>query len=120
MSGQSRVVVIFDGECRFCQASVNWIQRKVLIEAKAFQETDLSQFGLTVEQASKSVQVIAHGQTRSGANAIAYLLKLRGNKVLSAVITATGPLGRWGYNWVATHRNSRLVAIATKILEHDK
>jgi predicted DCC family thiol-disulfide oxidoreductase YuxK len=120
MKVQSSIVVIYDGQCGFCQASVNWIQRKVSVEAKAFQETDLSQFGLTIEQASKSVQVIAQGQTFAGAAAISYLLKQRGNKVLSFVITATGPLGRWGYNWVATHRDSRLVAIATKILERSK
>jgi predicted DCC family thiol-disulfide oxidoreductase YuxK len=120
MKVQSPIVVIYDGQCRFCQASVAWISQRLSIDAKAFQEVDLSQFGLTIEQASKSVQVIAQGQTLAGAAAISYLLKQRGNKVLSFVITATGPLGRLGYNWVATHRNSQLVAIATKILERSK
>lgn len=91
-----------------------------MVDAKAFQETDLSQFGLTIEQASKSVQVIAQGRIRSGASAISYLLKARGNSVLSAAVTVSGPLGRWGYNWVATHRNSLFVRTATRILERKK
>jgi predicted DCC family thiol-disulfide oxidoreductase YuxK len=109
--------VIYDGLCEFCEQSLSWVRQRAALNALAFQSTDLSPYNLTTEQCARQVYVIAQGQTLGGAAAIAYLLKRRGNKILSRVITFSGPLGRAGYRWVAAHRNSLLIKIVTKLLK---
>jgi predicted DCC family thiol-disulfide oxidoreductase YuxK len=112
----SEIVVIYDGQCQFCKESLTWLQQKVKVTAFAFRDTDLSRFGLSVEECAKSVFIIHEGQTRSGASAIAYLLNKRGNKISALVITSSGVLARWSYAWISNHRNSKLVLLLTKIL----
>ena len=60
--------------------------------------------------------MIAENATLGGAAAIAFLLKRRGNRIQSGLIKISGPLGRWGYRWIADHRNSWPVKSATKVL----
>ena len=110
------ITVIFDGECEFCRQSVAWIQRNLAITALPFQTADISTFNLTREQCAKQVYVISGGSTYGGADAIAFLLKHRGNRVQSTLITASGGLGRASYRWIASHRNSLPVRFATKVL----
>ena len=112
----SQITVIFDGQCHFCQQSVTWIARKLTITALPFQTSDVTPFNLTKEQCAKQVYVISADMTYGGADAIAYLMKERGNRIQSGLITASGPLGRAGYRWIAAHRNSLPVKVATKIL----
>ena len=112
----SQITVIFDGECEFCRQSVTWIQRKLAITALPFQTAELSTFNLTREQCAKQVYVISDGITYGGAAAIAFLLKRRGNRIQSGLITASGPIGRASYRWIASHRNSWPVKVATKVL----
>ena len=112
----SQITVIFDGECEFCQQSVTWIQRKLEITALPFQTADLSPFNLTREQCAKQVYLISENTTLGGAAAIAFLLKHRGNRVQSALITISGPIGRSAYRWIASHRKSWPVKSATKVL----
>jgi predicted DCC family thiol-disulfide oxidoreductase YuxK len=112
----SQKTVIFDGECEFCRQAVTWIQRKVQVTAIPFQTSDLTLFNLTREQCAKQVYVIAEGKTLGGAAGISYLLKQRGNLIQSTIITISGPLGRAGYRWIASHRNSLPVKSATKVL----
>jgi predicted DCC family thiol-disulfide oxidoreductase YuxK len=81
-----------------------------------FQTSDLSSFNLTREQCAKQVFVISAGSTYGGAAAIAFLLKRRGNRIQSGLITASGGIGRAGYRWIASHRNSWPVKLATKVL----
>jgi predicted DCC family thiol-disulfide oxidoreductase YuxK len=112
----SQITVIFDGQCHFCQQSVTWIARKLTVTALPFQTSDLAPFHLTKEQCAKQVYVILQGVTYGGADAIAYLMKERGNRLLWLSIKISGPLGRASYRWIAAHRNSLPVKIATKIL----
>ena len=114
----SKITVIFDGQCEFCQQSLTWIQRKLVITAIPFQTADLSSFKLTREQCAQQVYVISDGSTYGGADAIAFLLKRRGNRIQSALITASGPIGRAGYRWIASHRNSWPVKLSTRILTY--
>jgi predicted DCC family thiol-disulfide oxidoreductase YuxK len=114
----SQITVIFDGQCEFCQQSVTWIQRKLAITAIPFQTADLSSFNLTREQCAQQVYVIDDGTTYGGADAIAVLLKRRGNRIQSALITASGPIGRAGYRWIASHRKSWPVKFSIRILTH--
>ena len=117
MTEIEQVVVIYDGQCRFCKASVDWLQKGLLVNAVAFQDGDLEKFGLTVEECSKEVFALHENQRFAGADAVAFLLNRRGNKVAAFLINSSGNLGRSGYRWVASHRNSWLIRIATRILE---
>jgi predicted DCC family thiol-disulfide oxidoreductase YuxK len=112
----SQITVIFDGQCEFCQQSVTWIQCKLVITALPFQTSDLSAYNLTREQCAKQVYVVSQGVTYGGAAAIAFLLKRRGNRIQSGLIKASGPIGRAAYRWIAGHRNSWPVKLATKVL----
>ena len=114
----NQITVIFDGQCEFCQQSVTWIQRKLVITALPFQTSELAPFNLTKEQCAKQVYVISEGITYGGAAAIALLLKRRGNRIQSGLITASGPMGRTGYRWIASHRNSWPLKLSTRILTH--
>jgi len=86
------------------------------VQALAFQTADLEPFNLTREQCAKQVYVITDSDVYGGADAIKYLLKKRGNRVGAMLLGATGNLGRAGYRWVATHRDSWVIKIAARVL----
>ena len=112
----STITVIFDGDCEFCQQSMTWIQRKLVVDAIAFQTADLQPFNLTKEQCAKQVYVVSDSITYSGADAIRYLLKKRGNRIGAMLLGATGNVGRAGYRWIASHRSSWVIKVATRVL----
>lgn len=113
-SHMSEIIVVYDGQCELCKNSINWVSKKLAITALDFHTTDLARLNLSKEQCSKEVFVL-HEQLRlSGAHAVAFLLKARGNKVLAATISGLGPLSRFGYKWIASHRNTWPV----KLLSH--
>lgn len=114
------VTIIFDGDCRLCQASVDWLRLKLDVSAEPFQRANLERFELTHEECAKEVIVHTGSATYRGAAAVAYLLRARGNGFASFVITASGPLGRFGYHWVATHRNSPAIKLLTRVLERQR
>lgn len=113
----SEVSVIFDGKCELCNNSINWLKKKIEITALDFHSADLSPFDLSLEQCSREVFVVTGTKQLSGAGAVAYLLKLRGNRVLSALITLSGPIGRSSYRWVAGNRNSAPVKLLSHLLK---
>ena len=113
----SEIVVLTDGECRFCEATMAWVEKKLVVDAIAFQRADLDFYGLSYEECSKAVHVLHAGKVYVGPDAIAYLLGRRGNWVLGFIVRASGPLGRFGYKWVAGHRNSWLIRSATRLIE---
>ncbi len=112
----SEISIIYDGKCELCNNSINWLRKKIEFTALDFHSADLSQFGLSLEQCSREVFVISGDKTLSGAGAVAYLLKHRGNKVFSTLITLSGPIGRSGYRWVAGNRNSAPVKLLSYFL----
>ena len=112
----SNATVIFDGECEFCQQSLTWLQKKLVVDAMAFQTADLQPFNLTREQCAKQVYVVTHSDTYAGADAVRYLLHLRGNKISARLLGMSGNLGRAGYRRVASHRNTWPIKIATRVL----
>jgi predicted DCC family thiol-disulfide oxidoreductase YuxK len=113
----TEIIVIFDGKCQLCKNSIFWIEKKLRIKALDFHTTDLSKFNLTLEQCAREVFVLADEKTFSGAKAVAFLLRRRGNKVLSSLITLSGPLGRIGYRWVARNRSSAPVKLLSRLLK---
>ena len=117
MKNNSKITVIYDGECRFCQASIDWLALKLDFAALPFQSSDLAPFNLTREECAKEVIAIQSGETFRGSEAITILLRARGNRVPAAIIAISGTLGRASYHWVATHRNSALIKFSTLVLE---
>ena len=113
----NEIVVVYDGKCELCKNSIFWIEKKLKVKALDFHTTDLSKFNLTFEQCSSEVFVLADAKIFSGANAVAYLLRRRGNKFLSLLITLSGPLGRIGYKWVARNRSSAPVKLLSRLLK---
>ena len=111
------MTVIYDGQCQLCTNSVTWVSRKLAINAIDFHSADLSPFGLSIEQCAREVFVVTSDNRYSGAQAVAFLLKARGNKVASSVVTFSGPLGRLGYRWVAGNRNSWPVKMLSRYLK---
>jgi predicted DCC family thiol-disulfide oxidoreductase YuxK len=114
---ENQIIVIYDGECAFCESSIQWIEQKLDVDSKPFQKADLTKFGLTYQECSKSVQVITNSSVLAGAPAIAFLLKKRGNRLLGLFVTASGPLGRFGYKWIAAHRSSLIVSALHRVLK---
>ena len=112
----NQITVIFDGQCHFCQQSVTWIARKLTVTALPFQTSDLVPFNLSKEQCAKQVYVVSQGVTYGGADAIAFLMKQRGNRLLWLSIKISGQLGRAKYRWIAAHRNSIPVKLASRLL----
>ena len=112
----NHVTVIVDGECEFCQQSLIWLEKKSDVDAMAFQTADLQPFKLTREQCAKQIYVITDSDTYAGADAVRYLLHLRGNRIAARLLGISGHLGRAGYRWVASHRNTWPIKIATRVL----
>ena len=112
----SAPIIIYDGDCKFCLQCIKWVSKKLEINPLAFQSADLSQFGLTLEECSKQVFVIEGDKTYSAIAAVIYLLRRRGNNLLSNFLKLLGPLGSWGYFWVAEHRRSFIVRLLGKLL----
>jgi predicted DCC family thiol-disulfide oxidoreductase YuxK len=114
---QSEIVVIYDGECDFCKECVRWVQKRATITALPFQTADLARYGVTYQRCSKEVVVIIDGKVSGGADAVASLLSATGHKVLGNSLKLTAPIARKGYSWVATHRESWVIRLATGILK---
>jgi predicted DCC family thiol-disulfide oxidoreductase YuxK len=114
---ENQIVVIYDGECAFCKTSIEWIEQRLVVDSMPFQKADLAKYGLTYQQCSQSVQVVVNSTVLAGAPAIAFLLKKRGNRLLSLFITTSGPFGRLGYKWVVAHRSSSVVSALHQILK---
>ena len=105
-----KYIVIYDGECDFCKSCVTWVKARAEIEALPNQSIDPSTYGVTREQCEKPVVVITD-QIFFSAKAIAKLLKLCGYPFLAKLLKITGPVGEWGYKYVASHRDGLLVRI---------
>jgi predicted DCC family thiol-disulfide oxidoreductase YuxK len=110
------ISVIFDGQCDLCKNSITWVSKKLKISALDFHTADLSKFELTKEQCTQEVFVVYEDRTVSGADAVALLLKLRGNRATSILITALGPISRFVYRWIASNRKSAIVKIISRLL----
>ena len=112
----SEITVIFDGKCELCKNSISWVGKKLKISAIDFHTADLSRYALTKEQCTREVFVVYEDKTVGGADAVALLLKLRGNRISALTIKAFGPASRIVYRWIADNRNSVPVKIISRLL----
>ena len=103
------ITIIYDGDCQFCKNCVIWVQKKLVVNAIAYQVADLNRYGLTVQQCAEQVYAIKGKKKYGGIKAVTLLLRKRKNWLLYLLLTISGPLGAKGYRWVAQNRNSIVV-----------
>ena len=108
--------VIYDGTCDFCKSCVEWVQARTEIKAISNQSIEPSDYGVTRNDCEKSVVVITD-KTYFAAKAVAILLKQSGHRLLSQALNYSGPVGEFGYKYVASHRNGVLVKILHWIIK---
>ena len=108
--------VIYDGECDFCISCVKWVKARAEINALTNQSINPTEYGITKAQCEKSVVVIAD-RTYFAAKAVALLLNLCGYKFLDLTLRLSGPIGEFGYRYMAAHRNGLLVRILHWIIK---
>lgn len=114
-------LLIYDGECGFCRATVRWAlerDEEGRIEARPFQDEDaLRAAGVTREQARRAAWLVAEdGRRWRGAEATAHTLKLLpGWRWAGRLLLLPGVrwVARRVYRWVADHRGlmSRLTGL---------
>jgi len=114
---QNAITVIYDGKCEFCMAWLEWLQRELEISAISFHDAELEKYQLTYQQCSREVFVVTQSNRYAGADAISFLLAQRGNVISASMLRILGPLSRFGYQWIANHRNSVIIRIWTKLLQ---
>lgn len=114
MSPTSRSgTVVYDGECGFCTAYVDWGRRHLRtgpgVALRASQDLDLAALGTTAERAGCEVLWKgADGELLGGHLAIAAWLRLGpwwarlASRALR--LPPVQPLARRAYRWVADHR----------------
>lgn len=110
-------IVIYDGQCDFCIAWLRWLQLKLEVASISFHDAELERYGLSFEACSQSVFVVTPTSKYAGAAAIAILLKARGNRLAALLLRSLGPIGRRGYRWIASNRNSFVIRYWTKLLD---
>lgn len=107
-------LLIFDGDCAFCRCSARFLERRVRPSASvvAYQRADLATLALSADECREAVQWVNGSLRRSGARAIAAVLREGGMpwRVLGFVIDVAPvrPLAAFVYRSVARNR-SRLV-----------
>ena len=102
------ITVIYDGQCDFCKSCVAWAKNRAQLNAIPNQQLVLSEYGLTQDQVDKSVVVISH-KTYFGAAAVAQVLIVTGNSLLSKLIIILGTISEIGYRYIAAHRDGLIV-----------
>jgi predicted DCC family thiol-disulfide oxidoreductase YuxK len=109
-------VLLIDGDCAFCQASVRWLDGHGLLGVPAvpWQFVDLGPLGVPRSRlATEAVLVRADGSTLGGARALAHAARAGSSPAARlaglADLPPVRPLARLAYRWVSRNR-SRLPA----------
>ena len=112
----SEITVIYDGDCILCKNSINWLSKRLIFTAITFQSGDLASFGLTKAECEKQVYAISGDSKYGGASAVIFLLNKRGNKISSALLRLSGPIGSFGYKKIAANRKSLIVKLLARFI----
>ena len=105
------MLLIFDGDCKFCSSSARAFVRmtKNRIAIAPYQRADLAALGLTLAECEQAVQYVADNGTQSGHLAIAQGLidsktiwSLAGYVLKWPVVTSVAFVV---YHWVAKNRH---------------
>ncbi|POM23210.1 hypothetical protein BTM25_43620 [Actinomadura rubteroloni] len=107
-----RPVLLYDGDCGFCTASVRFIDRHIPTRARImpYQRADLAALGVTASRASREVLwVDERGRVSGAAQAVARLLTAAGGAWRPVGLLLRTPPLRWialaAYRFVSKHRD---------------
>ncbi|GGK94459.1 hypothetical protein Ppa06_48760 [Planomonospora parontospora subsp. parontospora] len=102
-----RPVLVYDGDCGFCTASVHFAERWIGVRARVtpWQSADLTALGTTPQRADREVLWVERGRVYGGAQAAARLLIAAGAPWSALGFALRLPPLRW-----AAHGLYRLVA----------
>lgn len=109
-------VLIYDGDCKFCQLSLEFGIRHLPTFPKyvAFQKIDPAKFGLTLEQVKTQIWIASEAPSpvnpRGGHLAASVILQMQKNPFLRLLgwfikTPPTSFLADWVYRWVAKNRH---------------
>ena len=112
----SELIVIYDGQCDLCKRSITWVKKGLPIDAISYQDGDLASFGLSKAECEKAVYAISGGNKYGGVSAVIFLLNKRGNKISSALLRLSGPIGSFGYKKIAANRKSLIVKLLARFI----
>ena len=91
------VLLVFDGDCGFCQWSARWIGKRLPPEARveSWQSLDLDELGLSQSQVQAAAWWFGQCSDRSGhPHAINTIAPTRGHAAIGRALVAAG--GVWG------------------------
>lgn len=111
------ITVIYDGQCQLCQNSINWLAKKLKFEAIGYQVAPLEKFGLTLSECEKQVYAVLGEKKYGGVSAVIFLLNARRNRISAFLLKLSGPIGSFGYRWIAKNRQSVIVRALSKLIE---
>ncbi|HET8969985.1 MAG TPA: DCC1-like thiol-disulfide oxidoreductase family protein [Candidatus Nanopelagicales bacterium] len=88
--GSTLPLLVFDGDCAFCTASIDWLARTFpgAFDTVPYQRADLRSLGLTAQECHARLQWLTdpsrsadqEGTSRSGAPAVAAVLRTGGRR----------------------------------------
>ena len=113
MGGENRILLVFDGDCAFCQTCVNAGHRFLayMPAVRAWQGLDLDAAGLTRGEVTTSVQLLGpNGLRAHGARVVALILALQPRAGWRAAgrVMLTPPvswLAEGGYRLISRYRH---------------
>ncbi|MBK9102003.1 MAG: DUF393 domain-containing protein [Austwickia sp.] len=111
MSADVRGALLFDGDCAFCAASIQWVRRRLApaVPAWPFQEVNPAGLGVSRERLTREVvMVLIDGSQLGGADAfLAWAASGKGVVSRGAGLLCAEPtlrVARPIYRWVAKNR----------------
>ncbi|MGH3473255.1 MAG: GNAT family N-acetyltransferase [Nocardioidaceae bacterium] len=111
VDGRANATFLYDGQCAFCTSSARVLQRLVPTSASIvpWQQQDLRDLRLSVDQASHAVQWVDGPVHAEGPDAIAALMRSSSRPwAVVGRLLSTGPVRAlaWPtYRWVSRHRH---------------
>jgi GNAT superfamily N-acetyltransferase/predicted DCC family thiol-disulfide oxidoreductase YuxK len=104
-------VLLYDGDCGFCETSAHWLERHARSPARveAWQHADLVRLGLSAEECAEAVLWVEDGRRAVGPEAVAAYLRSASGPWQTAGRLLRAPVSEhvaWPvYRWVAQHRD---------------
>jgi len=111
------ITVIYDGQFQLCQNSINWLGKKLTVEAVGYQVAQLEKYGLSLAECEKQVYAVSEGKKYGGVAAVIFLLNARGNRITALLLKVSGPLGNFAYKLIASNRKSPLIRALTSLMK---
>jgi predicted DCC family thiol-disulfide oxidoreductase YuxK len=107
----SAITLIFDGDCGFCQRSLEWGQRNLTAFPRAIssRSAEAKSSGLSQKQLDESIWIIGTNKPLGAAEAAAFILRMQPNilwRTLGFVMTIwpISRIAKAAYFWVAKNR----------------